>query len=82
MEWEAVVKIPFIEENSFLVAMRTKENLLGPEERSWSNIGVTLKFYYNLNIDEMDPSSVPGVFLEVVLCHCMANVFGLPALEE
>ena len=81
MEWEAVVKIPFIEEDRLLAAMRTKENLLSPEERSRNDFGVTLKFSYNPNINEMYPSSMPGVFPEVARCHCVANVFELPTLE-
>ncbi|KAG0134461.1 XRN 5'-3' exonuclease N-terminus-domain-containing protein [Tuber indicum] len=81
MEWEAVVKIPFIEEDRLLAAMRTKEHLLSPEERSRNDFGVTLKFTYNPNIDEMYPSSMPGVFPELARCHCVANVFELPTLE-
>ena len=37
--------------------------------------------FYNPNIDGMYPSSMPGVFLEVARCHCVANVFELPTLE-
>jgi len=81
MEWEAVVKIPFIEEDRLLAAMRTKEDFLSPAERSRNDFGVTLKFSYNPNIDEMYLSSMPGVFPDVARCHCVANVFELPTLE-
>src|SRR5271156_2922294 len=70
MEWEAVVKIPFIEEGRLLAAMATKELLLTPEERARNEFGVTLKFTYSPSIEFTYPSSLPGVFPDIPYCHC------------
>ena len=81
MEWEAVVMIPFIEEDRLLSAMRTREHLLTPQQRERNDFGVTLKFSYSPNIDLVYLSSMPGIFPDVAHCHCVVNVFELPTLE-
>lgn len=81
MEWEAVVKIPFIDERRLLDAMKTKDHLLSQEERDRNNFGVTLKFTYSPEVDYTYLSSLPGVFPELGHCHCVENIFELPTIE-
>ena len=81
MEWEAVVKIPFIEEDRLLKAMATKEHLLTPEEKKRNEFGVTLKFTYSPAIEFIYPSSLPGIFPDIARCHCIENVFDLPTMD-
>ncbi|KAL8858600.1 MAG: hypothetical protein Q9178_004894 [Gyalolechia marmorata] len=81
MEWEAVVKIPFIDEERLLGAMKTKDHLLTKEERERNDFGVTLKFTYSPEVDFTYLSSLPGVFPELGHCHCVENVFDLPTME-
>ncbi|KAI9781935.1 MAG: hypothetical protein M1835_004143 [Candelina submexicana] len=81
MEWEAVVKIPFIDENRLLPAMATKEHLLSQEERARNEFGVTLKFSYAPNLDFTYPSSFNGVFPDLEHCHCQVNIFDLPTMD-
>ena len=81
MEWEAVVKIPFIDEKRLLGAMRTKDHLLSQEERERNDFGVTLKFTYSADIDYTYVSSLPGIFPELGHCHCVENIFELPTIE-
>ncbi|KAL8804186.1 MAG: hypothetical protein Q9182_002728 [Xanthomendoza sp. 2 TL-2023] len=81
MEWEAVVKIPFIDEGRLLSAMRTKDHLLSKEERERNDFGVTLKFTYSSDVDYVYLSSLPGVFPELAHCHCVENIFDLPTME-
>ncbi|KAL8659842.1 MAG: hypothetical protein Q9226_000207 [Calogaya cf. arnoldii] len=81
MEWEAVVKIPFIDERRLLSAMETKDDLLSKEERERNDFGVTLKFTYSPEIDFAYLSSLPGVFPELAHCHCVENIFDLPTME-
>ncbi|KAI4242890.1 MAG: hypothetical protein L6R40_003763 [Gallowayella cf. fulva] len=81
MEWEAVVKIPFIDEERLLNAMRTKDHLLSQEERERNDFGVTLKFTYSPDVDFTYLSSLPGVFPELAHCHCVENIFDLPTME-
>src|ERR1700742_3721521 len=78
MEWEAVVKIPFIDETRLLTAMATRDHLLLPEERERNSFGVSLKFTHDQSLDYVYPSSLPGVFPDLEHCHCVENIFELP----
>ncbi len=81
MEWEAVVKIPFIDESRLLPAMATKEHLLSEEERARNEFGVTLKFSHAPELDFTYPSSLAGVFPDIEHCHCLVNIFDLPTMD-
>lgn len=81
MEWEAVVKIPFIQEDRLLAAMATKEHLLTEEEKARNSFGVSLKFTYSKDLDFIYPSSLPGVFPDLPHCRCIENIFELPTME-
>lgn len=81
MEWEAVVKIPFIDEKRLLPAMATKEHLLTPEEKARNEFGVTLKFTYSPSIEFVYPSSLPGIFPDIPNCHCIENIYDLPTMD-
>lgn len=80
MEWEAVVKIPFIEEDRLLSAMRTKEHRLTPAERARNDFGVALKFTFDPHVDYLYESSMPGFFPDICHCHCNLNIYDLPSL--
>lgn len=81
MEWEAVVKIPFIDEKRLLPAMKTKEHLLSQDERDRNEFGVSLKFTYSPEIEYIYPSSLVGVFPDIPRCHCVENIFDLPTMD-
>lgn len=81
MEWEAVVKIPFIDENRLLSAIATKEQLLTPVERARNDFGASLKFTYSPEVAYIYPSSLPGVFPDIPNCHCVENIFDLPVMD-
>ena len=81
MEWEAVVKIPFIDEKRLLPAMRSKEHLLSQDEKDRNEFGVSLKFTYSPDVEFTYPSSLVGVFPDVPRCHCVENIFDLPTIE-
>ncbi|KAJ4346863.1 exonuclease II Exo2 [Didymosphaeria variabile] len=81
MEWEAVVKIPFIQEDRLLSAMATKENQLSEDEKTRNSFGVSMKFTYAKDLDFVYPSSLPGVFPDLPHCHCVENIFELPTME-
>ncbi|KAI8622853.1 exoribonuclease 1 [Xylariaceae sp. FL1651] len=81
MEWEAVVKIPFIEEDRLLSAMAPKNELLTPEEKARNDYGVSLKFTYDPNLDFIYPSSMVGIFPDIPHCRCVENIFDLPTAE-
>ncbi|KAF2113567.1 XRN 5'-3' exonuclease N-terminus-domain-containing protein [Lophiotrema nucula] len=81
MEWEAVVKIPFIEETRLLPAMATKEHLLTEDEKARNSYGVSLKFTYSQDLDFAYPSSLPGIFPDLPHCRCIENIFELPTMD-
>ncbi|KAI1310009.1 exoribonuclease 1 [Xylaria venustula] len=81
MEWEAVVKIPFIEEDRLLSAMSSCNELLSPEEKARNDFGVSLKFTYDPNVNFTYPSSMVGIFPDVPNCRCVENIFDLPVAE-
>lgn len=81
MEWEAVVKIPFIDEKRLLSAMAPKNELLTPEEKARNDFGVSLKFTYDPNTNFTYPSSMAGIFPDIPNCHCVENIFDLPTTE-
>lgn len=81
MDWEAVVKIPFIDEKRLLAAMAPKNNLLSESEKARNEFGVTLKFTYAPEIDFTYHSSLVGIFPDLPHCHCVENIFDLPTIE-
>lgn len=81
MEWEAVVKIPFIDEKRLLDALKTKDNNLSPQEKARNDFGASLKFVYSPDVNYIYPSSMPGVFPDLPNCHCIENVFDLPVMD-
>ncbi|KAI9697509.1 MAG: hypothetical protein M1820_007775 [Bogoriella megaspora] len=81
MDWEAVVKIPFIDEKRLLPAMASVEHLLTPEERKRNGFGVSLKFTYRPDVDYTYQTSLPGVFPDLEHCKCVVNIFELPTME-
>ncbi|KAI8659558.1 hypothetical protein LRP88_06126 [Fusarium phalaenopsidis] len=81
MDWEAVVKIPFIDEKRLLAAMATKNDNLEPDEKARNGFGVPLKFTYSPDVNFVYPSPLPGVFPEVQNCRCIENIFDLPDME-
>ena len=81
-EWEAVVKIPFIDEKRLLGAMATKDPFLSEGEVRRNEFGVSLKFTYDAEGPPYTyPSSLPGVFPDLENCRCVENIFELPTME-
>jgi len=81
MEWEAVVKIPFIDESRLLAAMAPKNQLLSDAEKARNEFGVSLKFTYDADLDYTYPSSLVGIFPDITHCRCVENMFDLPTIE-
>jgi len=81
MDWEAVVKIPFIEEDRLLSAMAPRDLLLTDEEKRRNDFGISLKFTYSPEVDYTYPSSLVGIFPDLPHCHCILNEFELPTMD-
>lgn len=81
MEWEAVVKIPFIDEKRLLEAMKTIDSQLSEAEKERNEFGVTIKFTYAPDLEFIYPSSLVSLFPDISHCHCVENIFDLPTME-
>ncbi|KAI7872693.1 XRN 5'-3' exonuclease N-terminus-domain-containing protein [Spinellus fusiger] len=87
-DWEAVIKIPFIDERRLLEAMKAREHRLTKQERSMSNHGNCYKVIYDSTLVQKDsehgvayPSPLPGVFPDLYYCSAREEVYHLPSLE-
>ncbi|CAN6599240.1 5'-3' exoribonuclease 1 [Trichomonascus vanleenenianus] len=79
-DWEAVVKIPFVDEKRLLAAMETRKNLLTPEEIRRNQFSNEIQFVFNPQVDKLYPSSLPGVFLDLEHSHCIEVMLDKPSL--
>lgn len=79
-DWEAIVKIPFIQEDRLLRAMASKENQLTAEEKKRNGFGSSITFTYSPDKEFVYPSSLPGFFPDIHRCHCTTEPFNLPTL--
>lgn len=81
MEWEAIVKIPFIDEKRLLAAMGPKDAQLTEAERRRNEFGVSLKFTYSNQVDYTYASTLPGVFPDIEHCRVIENIYELPTMD-
>lgn len=81
MDWEAVVKIPFIDEERLLAAMSPKNGLLEGAEKARNGFGVPIKFTFSPDVNFVYPSPLPGIFPEIQSCRCVENIYDLPSME-
>ncbi|KAK4688987.1 5'-3' exoribonuclease 1, partial [Tremellales sp. Uapishka_1] len=80
-EWEAVVKVPFIDQARLLRAMAARDVRLTPEEKERNKSGVlSTQFEFDEAQDQTVASSLPGFFPDLVKCRCKAQPFHLPTL--
>lgn len=80
-DWEAVVKIPFIEEDRLLKAMKSREHMLTSEEIQRNAFGAGFEFVYdNSAPDSIYPSVDPGLFPDIHPCLCKTSTFKLPII--
>ncbi|KAJ3505765.1 hypothetical protein NLJ89_g7245 [Agrocybe chaxingu] len=80
-DWEAIVKIPFIDERRLLKAMASREHRLTPEEKMRNTWGTSTIFRYNPGESTVYPSSLPGFFPPLYRCQCVMEPFNLPTLD-
>ncbi|KAI0833606.1 exonuclease II [Trametes gibbosa] len=80
-DWEAIVKIPFIEEQRLLKAMSSREHRLTAEEKSRNAFGTSIKFTYSSGEPTVYSSSLPGFFPTLYRCFCQMEPFDLPTLD-
>ena len=79
--WEAVVKIPFIDEERLLHALQLREGGLTAEERQRNTLGVPLRFCYDNAFTRHVPSSLPGFLPDMPDNHTRILTYALPSME-
>ncbi|KEP50583.1 putative exonuclease Kem1 [Rhizoctonia solani 123E] len=79
-EWEAVVKVPFIDQHRLLTSMATVEHRLSDEEKRRNSWGMSIKFSWTPEVKEYASPS-PGFLPVLPRCHCRMDEFVLPTLE-
>ncbi|KAJ7608732.1 exonuclease II [Roridomyces roridus] len=80
-DWEAIVKIPFIDQERLLSAMESKEERLTPEEKQRNSFGTSTRFIFSHGEPKEYPSSLPGFFPPLYQCRCIMEPFDLPTLD-
>ncbi|CAO1627148.1 unnamed protein product [Sympodiomycopsis kandeliae] len=80
-DWEAVVKIPFIEEKRLLAALDQRIPLLTAEEKARNLFGVSWLCKYDPDQEHFYPSSLPGVFPDIVHSRAKVQTYHLPTLQ-
>ncbi|KAG2187846.1 hypothetical protein INT44_000596 [Umbelopsis vinacea] len=89
-DWEAIVKIPFIDEERLLSAMKSREHRLTKDEASMERIGQNHRIYYDANLENTQdengngtlyPSPLPGVFPDIHNCLAKQVDYVLPSLD-
>lgn len=79
-DWEAIVKIPFIDEKRLLSAMKSRAHRLSPEEEKRNSFGDSWRFVHDPLAIDTYPSSLPGFFPDLLHCQCRLEAFHLPTL--
>lgn len=79
--WEAVVKIPFIDEKRLLSAMELRENGLTQEERVRNRHGPPKSFRFDPSLDYTYPSSLPGFFPDMQNVQVRVESYVLPSMD-
>ncbi|RKO92292.1 XRN 5'-3' exonuclease N-terminus-domain-containing protein [Blyttiomyces helicus] len=77
-EWEAVIKIPFIDEKRLLKALEARANQLTKEERSRNRHGNSFSFMFDPATPHLYKSVLPEVFPSITQCLCTMKVSHLP----
>ncbi|KAI9256901.1 exoribonuclease 1 [Sporodiniella umbellata] len=87
--WEAIVKIPFIDEARLLQAMKAREQRLTKDEREMARLGKSYRFVYDEKLAQADPKSwpvysspLPGVFPDIRPCFVRETIYQLPVLPD
>ncbi|EPQ31496.1 uncharacterized protein PFL1_00831 [Pseudozyma flocculosa PF-1] len=80
-DWEAVVKIPFIDEKRLLEALNKREVFLSLDEQRRNAFGPSKQFTYDEDEEHFHPSSLPGTFPDIVHSRAKIVDFDLPTLD-
>jgi 5'-3' exoribonuclease 1 len=81
-DWEAIVKIPFIDEKRLLDALNAREAQLSQEERERNAHGLALSFKRDESLSYEFSSRFSGIFPPISQCKCRKEIFKLPLIKN
>ncbi|KAK5962312.1 chromatin-binding exonuclease XRN1 PWA37_000354 [Arxiozyma heterogenica] len=80
-DWEAVVLLPFVDENRLRDAMKPYMDKLTLEEKQRNELGTDLQFIFNPQVDTVYKTPLKGVFTDIEHNHCVEKPFHLEKLD-
>ena len=80
-DWEAVVKISFVDEKRLIAAMEPFLDKLTPEERQRNKFGTDLSFVFNPQVDTIYKTPLSGIFGDIEHDHCVEIEFKGRSME-
>jgi len=81
-DWQAIAKIPFIDEERLLKTMKAHEHKLQKDELQRNQFGDTLQFQYNPHSSTHYPSALPSHFPDLDHCYSQMTVYHLPIVPQ
>jgi 5'-3' exoribonuclease 1 len=80
-DWEAVVKIPFIDERRLLDAMRPRLSLIASHDRMRMKFGESITARYDPAFSFHLQSTIPGILPDIINCKTRVSAFHLPTVD-
>ena len=74
-DWEAVVKISFVDQKRLVDAMAPYLTKLTPEEKKRNSFGKELIYSFNPQVDDVYKSPLSGIFSDIEHNHCVEKEF-------
>lgn len=74
-EWEAVVKISFVDQQRLVEAMSPYDVKLNPSEKKRNSFGTDLIFIFNPQVDTIYKTPLAGFFTDIEHNHCLEREF-------
>ncbi len=74
-DWEAVVKISFVDQKRLIEAMAPYDAKLSPEEKKRNSFGTDLIFIFNPQVDTIYKTPLSGFFNDIEHNHCIEREF-------
>ncbi|EDO17798.1 hypothetical protein Kpol_541p40 [Vanderwaltozyma polyspora DSM 70294] len=81
-DWEAVVLLPFVDENRLIDAMKPHLAKLSPEEKERNQFGKDLTFMFSPQVDEVYKTPLGGLFNDIEHNHCVEIEFKLEKIHN
>ncbi|GMM53968.1 chromatin-binding exonuclease [Maudiozyma humilis] len=80
-DWEAVVKISFVDQKRLVDAMAPYLEKLTPEEKKRNSFGKDLIYLFNPQVDNVYKSPLSGIFSDIEHNHCVEKEFTGNSME-